>query len=52
MSNRKILRIIVDKRERKLMQLLDEKREIIQYEAKQLDIADIVVSEDDAIERK
>ncbi len=48
----KLLKIIVDNREHKLMKLLDGKRDKIVYESKQLDIADIVVSQDVAIERK
>jgi len=43
----------VDHRERKLKDLLDKKKkDIIKYESKQLDIADIVVSKNVAIERK
>lgn len=46
------LRIIIDNRERKLMSLLESKFPNIIFESKQLDIADIVISEDVAIERK
>jgi len=52
MSQNKKLKIIVDNRERKLMELLDKKKDSIEYESQQLDIADIVVSKDVAIERK
>ena len=48
----KLLHIIVDNREHKLMALLDKKKDIITYNSEQLDIADIVVSEQIAIERK
>ena len=44
--------IIVDHREHKLKALLDKKKEKITYESKQLDIADIVISNEVAIERK
>ena len=52
MNQNKLLHVIVDNREQKLMALLDKKKDIITYESKQLDIADIVISEDIAIERK
>ncbi|TFG25969.1 MAG: hypothetical protein EU532_11020 [Promethearchaeota archaeon] len=48
----KLLHVIVDHRETKLKELFDKKKEYIEYESKQLDIADIVVSNDVAIERK
>ncbi len=51
-SPEKLLHIIVDNRERKLMALLDKKKDIITYDSEQLDIADIVISEEVAIERK
>ena len=51
MSN-KVLHIIIDHREHKLKALFDQKKDIIQYESKQLDIADVIVSNDVAIERK
>lgn len=51
MSN-KLLQIIIDNREHKLKELFDQKKDIIQYESKQLDIADVIVSNDVAIERK
>ena len=44
--------IIVDHRENKLKALLDKKKDKIAYESKQLDIADIVISSEVAIERK
>lgn len=46
------LKIIVDNREHKLMALLDKKKETITYTSEQLDIADIIISEEVAIERK
>ena len=54
MSKNKILRIILDNRERKLKEVFDSPSHsnMIKYEAKQLDVADIVVSESVAIERK
>jgi Fanconi anemia group M protein len=52
MSQTNTLRIIIDNRERKLMKLLEKKFPNIEFETKQLDIADIVISEDVAIERK
>lgn len=45
------LKIIIDNRERKLIELLD-KNSKIEYESKQLDIADIVISSEVGIERK
>ena len=52
MSQAKKIKIIVDNRERKLMILLDSRKDTITYESQQLDVADIVISEDVAIERK
>jgi len=52
MSQTNILKVIIDNRERKLMKLLEEKYTNIKFETEQLDIADIVISEDVAIERK
>ncbi len=52
MSQTNVLQVIVDNRERKLIKLLEEKHPNIKFETKQLDIADIVISEDVAIERK
>lgn len=52
MSQNKLLHIIIDTREQKLKAIFDQKKDIITYESKQLDIADIVISEDIAIERK
>ncbi|MHA1489733.1 MAG: ERCC4 domain-containing protein [Promethearchaeota archaeon] len=54
MSKNKVLRIILDNRERKLKEVFDSPSHssIIKYQFKQLDIADIVVSESVAIERK
>lgn len=44
--------IIIDHRENKLKAILDKKKEKITYESKQLDIADIVITSEVAIERK
>ncbi|KKM74321.1 hypothetical protein LCGC14_1401520 [marine sediment metagenome] len=49
---KKLLHVILDNRERKLMAILDKKKDIITYDSEQLDIADIVISEEVAIERK
>ena len=46
------LHIIIDNRENKLKALLDKKKDTITYESKQLDIADVVISDEVAIERK
>ncbi|MFX1394173.1 MAG: ERCC4 domain-containing protein [Promethearchaeota archaeon] len=51
MSN-KLLHIIIDHREHKLKSLFDQKQDIIKYESKQLDIADVIISNEVAIERK
>lgn len=52
MTNNQLLKVILDNRERKLMEIFDKKKDILIYETKQLDIADIIVSKDVAIERK
>jgi ERCC4-type nuclease len=52
MNQSNMLNIIIDTRERKLMKILDEKKDIINYTVEQLDIADIIISDDVAIERK
>jgi ERCC4-type nuclease len=52
MLKENILKIILDTRERKLMKIFDERKEIISYSVEQLDIADIIISEEVAIERK
>ncbi|MDX1799225.1 MAG: ERCC4 domain-containing protein, partial [Candidatus Lokiarchaeia archaeon] len=52
MTQNNLLHIIIDNREGKLKALLDKKSDIITYESKQLDIADIVISSEVAIERK
>ncbi len=52
MSQTNALKIIVDNRERKLIKLIETKFPNINFETKQLDIADIVITEDVAIERK
>ncbi|MFX1310835.1 MAG: ERCC4 domain-containing protein, partial [Promethearchaeota archaeon] len=51
MSN-KVLHIIIDHRENKLKALFDQKKDIIEYKSKQLDVADVIVSNEVAIERK
>ncbi len=52
MSQNKILHVIIDHRENKLKTILDKKKDTITYESKQLDVADIVITNDVAIERK
>ncbi len=52
MNQIKPLKIIIDTRERKLISLLEKKFPNIEFEVKQLDIADVVITEDVAIERK
>ena len=44
--------IIIDHRENKLKALLDKKKDKITYESQQLDIADILITNEVAIERK
>ena len=46
------LYIIIDHRERKLAKGLDKRSDTITYETKNLEVADIIISEDVAIERK
>jgi Fanconi anemia group M protein len=52
MNQIKPLKIIIDTRERKLICLLEKRFPNIEFEVKQLDIADVVITEDVAIERK
>ncbi len=52
MTQNKLVHVIIDNREQKLKALLDKKKDTITYESQQLDIADIVVSDNVAIERK
>ena len=52
MTQNKPLHVIIDNREQKLKALLDKKKDIITYESKQLDIADVIISSEVAIERK
>jgi Fanconi anemia group M protein len=52
MSQNQLLKVIVDNRERKLMKVLDRMNDVIQYDPEQLDIADVVISERVAVERK
>lgn len=52
MSQKDLLHIIIDNREQKLKHLLDKRKDTITYDSEQLDIADIVISKDVAIERK
>jgi len=52
MTQNGLLHVIIDNREQKLKGLLDNKSDTITYESKQLDIADIVISSEVAIERK
>ena len=46
------LKIIIDTREKKLIEKLKDKKESIEFEVQQLDVADIIVSQNVAIERK
>ena len=52
MTDKNTIFLIIDNRERKLMKIFDEEYQNIHYEARQLDIADVVISKDVAIERK
>jgi len=55
MVEKRILKAIIDDRERKLMKVFDNKKgdaRILEYEVKRLSVADIVVSERVGIERK
>ena len=52
MNKNKLLKLIVDHRETKLIRLLEEKKDKFDFEVKQLKVGDIIVSEDVAIERK
>jgi ERCC4-type nuclease len=52
MTQNELLHVIIDNREQKLKAVLDKKQDTITYESKQLDIADIVISSEVAIERK
>ncbi|MFW9772941.1 MAG: ERCC4 domain-containing protein [Candidatus Thorarchaeota archaeon] len=52
MTENKQVHVIIDHRENKLKALLDKKKDKIAYESKQLDIADIVITQEVAIERK
>ncbi len=55
MGEKGILRAIIDDREKKLMKVFDKRKgdaRILEYEAKRLSVADIVVSERVGIERK
>ena len=52
MNQNKLLHVIIDNREQKLKAILDKKIDKITYESKQLDIADVVISNEVAIERK
>ena len=52
MTQNEHLHVILDNREQKLKAELDKKKDTITYESKQLDIADIVISSEVAIERK
>ncbi len=52
MTQNELLHVIIDNREQKLKAELDKKKDTITYESKQLDIADIVISSEVAIERK
>jgi len=51
-SSNKLLHIILDNREKKLIKIFSNKKNQISFETKQLDVADIIITEDVAIERK
>ena len=51
MSTEKKIHLIFDNRERKLIQIFSKKEDVT-FETKNLDVADILVSEEVAIERK
>ena len=51
MQNEKV-HLIIDNRENKLKALFDKKKDIVTYESQQLDIADIIITNEVAIERK
>jgi len=52
MTTHIIPHVLVDDREKKLIAVFDKKSSVITYESKRLDIADIVISPEVAIERK
>jgi ERCC4-type nuclease len=52
MTHHDIPHILLDDREKKLIAIFDKKSDVITYESKRLDIADIVISSEVAIERK
>jgi len=52
MSKKETVHIIIDIRETKLIEVLKQNHEIVQSEVQQLDLADIIISKNVAIERK
>ena len=52
MSQNNQLHVIIDNREQKLKHILDLKKNIITYDSEQLDVADVIISEEVAVERK
>ncbi|MBY9005536.1 MAG: hypothetical protein KGD63_02155 [Candidatus Lokiarchaeota archaeon] len=52
MNKNEIVHIIIDNRERKLIEVIKKVSEIIEYKIEHLDVADIVISENIACERK
>ncbi len=52
MTHHTIPHILLDDREKKLIAIFDKKSEVITCESKRLDIADIIISSEIAIERK
>ncbi|MHA1688891.1 MAG: ERCC4 domain-containing protein [Promethearchaeota archaeon] len=52
MTKKKIPHIIIDSREKKLIEIFEQKKESITYEVKKLDIADVVITNEVACERK
>ena len=51
LSNNKQIHIIFDNRERKLIEIFSKKKEVL-VETQQLDVADVIVGKEVAIERK
>jgi len=52
MNNNKVLQLVIDSRERSLISIFDENPGRVDYKTQSLDIADVIVSKDLAIERK
>ena len=52
MIKENLLKIIIDTRERKLIDIFNKRKDILSYSVEQLDIADVIISDEVAIERK